>query len=86
MPDESAGFKREIGLRDLILFNVSSVVGIRWLAAAAHTGPGSITLWVLSALLFFVPCAYAVAALAKRFPVFLAVPTSDDRGLSALHP
>ena len=68
MPDAPAGFKREIGLRDLILFNISSVVGIRWLAAAAHTGPGSITLWILAAILFFVPCAYAVAALARRFP------------------
>ncbi len=68
MPEATAGLKRELGLRDLILFNISSVVGIRWLAAAAHTGPGSITLWALAALLFFVPCAYAVAALARRFP------------------
>ncbi len=44
------------------------MVGIRWLAAAAHTGPGSITLWVLAAGLFFIPLALSVAALSKRFP------------------
>ncbi len=41
---------------------------MRWLAAAAHTGPGSITLWLLAAGLFFVPSALAVAALSRRFP------------------
>jgi amino acid transporter len=44
------------------------VAGIRWLAAAAHTGPGSITLWILAALGFFVPSALAVAELSSRFP------------------
>ena len=43
-------------------------MGIRWLAAAAHTGPISITLWVLAAGMFFVPSALAVAALSSRFP------------------
>jgi amino acid transporter len=60
--------RREIGLRDLILFNVAAVVGIRWLAAAAHVGPGSLPLWVLAALLFFVPSALAVATLGERYP------------------
>ena len=57
-----------MGLRDLVLFNIAAVVGVRWLAAAAHTGPGSITLWLLAAGLFFVPSALAVAALSRRFP------------------
>ncbi len=51
-----------------MLFNIAAVVGIRWLAAAAHTGPGSITLWLLAAGLFFVPSALTVAALSRRFP------------------
>ena len=33
-------------LPDLVLFNVTVVVGVRWVAVAARTGPGSITLWV----------------------------------------
>ncbi len=60
--------RRELTLRDLVLFNIAAVIGIRWLAAAAHTGPGSITLWILAAVLFFVPSALAVAALSRRFP------------------
>ncbi len=51
-----------------MLFNIAAVTGIRWLAAAAHTGPGSITLWLLAALLFFLPSALSVAALSRRFP------------------
>ncbi|MBM3745978.1 MAG: amino acid permease [Acidobacteria bacterium] len=60
--------RRELGLRDLVLFNIAAVVGIRWLAAAAHAGPGSITLWALAAALFFVPSALAVSRLAARYP------------------
>jgi amino acid transporter len=60
--------RRELGLRDLVLFNIAAVIGIRWLAAAAHTGPISITLWLLAAAFFFIPSALAVAALSAKFP------------------
>jgi amino acid transporter len=60
--------RRELGLRDLVLFNIAAVIGIRWLAAAAHTGPVSITLWLLAAGFFFIPSALAVATLSARFP------------------
>ncbi len=59
---------RELGLRDLVLFNIAAVVGIRWLAAAAHTGPVSIVLWILAAAFFFVPSALAVSSLAAKLP------------------
>jgi amino acid transporter len=60
--------RRDLGLGDLVLFNVAAVLGIRWLAAAAHTGPGSLTLWVLAAVCFFVPSALAVARLSRAHP------------------
>ncbi len=60
--------RRELGVWDLVLFNTAAVVGIRWLAAAAHIGSGSLVLWVSAAALFFVPCAMAVASLAGQFP------------------
>ncbi len=60
--------RRELGLRDLVLLNFAAVAGIRWLAAAAHAGPGSITLWLLAALFFFVPSALAVAGLSSKYP------------------
>ena len=60
--------RRELRLWHLILFNIAAVAGIRWLAAAAHVGPGSLTLWLLAALLFFLPSALVIASLSARFP------------------
>src|ERR1035438_4025774 len=44
------------------------IVGTRWIPAAAHAGPGSVTLWLLAALLFMVPLAIAVSALSVKYP------------------
>lgn len=60
--------KRALGLGDLVLLNIVTVVGLRWVAVAAHTGPGSILLWVTAGLCFFIPSALSVAALSRRFP------------------
>jgi amino acid transporter len=60
--------KRELGLRDVTLFTISCIVGTRWIAAAAHAGPGSIALFGAGALFFVVPLAIAVGGLAVRHP------------------
>lgn len=60
--------RRVLGLTDLVFFNIAALIGIRWLAAAAQAGPGSITLWLLAAALFFMPSALAVAGLSARYP------------------
>lgn len=60
--------RRELRLWHLVLFNIAAVAGIRWLAAAAHVGPGSLTLWLLAALTFFLPSALVIASLSARFP------------------
>ena len=67
MPDEPA-LKRELGLRDLTLFAIACIVGVRWIPAAAHAGPGSVTLWLLAAVLFVAPLAVAVATLCVKYP------------------
>ena len=59
---------RTLGLRDLVLFNIVAVLSLRWLATAAAAGPSSLTLWVLAALLFFVPQGLAVSDLSARYP------------------
>ncbi|MCC7153825.1 MAG: APC family permease [Bryobacterales bacterium] len=64
----SPGLVRELGLRDVVLFNVAAVVSIRWIATAARIGAGSLSLWIGAAVLFFVPLALAVARLNERFP------------------
>ena len=68
MPEELPVLKRELRLWDLVLFNVAAVASVRWLAAAAHTGPGSISLWIIAILTFFIPSALVVASLSRRFP------------------
>jgi amino acid transporter len=57
-----------LGLRDLVLFNLVAVLGLRWLATAARTGPSAIALWLLAALFFFVPQGLVVAELSSRYP------------------
>jgi glutamate:GABA antiporter len=68
MADTALELKRELGLRDLILFNLAAVVSTRWIAAAAHAGSGALTLWALAGIFFLGPCALVVAQLSRRFP------------------
>ncbi len=44
------------------------MLGPRWIAAAGHNGTSSISLWVLAAMLFFVPGALVINELSSRFP------------------
>ncbi len=60
--------RRVMGFWDVLLFCIATVLGPRWIAAAARNGQSSITLWILAALLFFVPTAYIVVELSTRFP------------------
>ena len=68
MPEAALDLKRELGLRDLVLFNLAAVVSTRWIAAAAHAGSGALTLWIVAGVFFLVPCAFVVAYLSRRFP------------------
>ena len=61
--------RREMGFWDVMFFNIATVLGPRWIAAAAHNGTSSISLWVLAALLFFVPSALVINELSSRFPI-----------------
>ena len=67
-PAASSELQRRLTLRDLVLFNFVAIIGIPWVATAAKAGPGSITLWILAALLFFVPQGLAVIQLAADLP------------------
>src|SRR5579864_7354762 len=68
MTGSQPALRRELRLWHLVFFNISAVAGVRWLAAAAHSGPGSLTLWLLAALAFFLPSALVVSSLSARFP------------------
>ena len=57
-----------MGFWDVLLFNIAAVLGPRWIAAAAHNGTSSISLWIFAALLFFLPTALIIIELSTRFP------------------
>ncbi len=60
--------RRTMGFWDVLLFNIAAVLGPRWIAAAAHNGTSSISLWVLAAVLFFLPTALIIIELSTRYP------------------
>ena len=58
--------RREMGFWDVLLFNIATVLGPRWVAAAAHNGTSSISLWILAAAFFFVPYGLVINELSSR--------------------
>ncbi|MHB8639260.1 MAG: amino acid permease, partial [Candidatus Acidiferrales bacterium] len=66
--DPKKQLRRVLGFWDVLLFEIATVLGPRWVAAAAHNGTSSISLWVLAAVLFFIPTAFVISELATRFP------------------
>ena len=60
--------RKTMGFWDVLLFNIATVLGPRWIAAAGHNGTSSVSLWVLAAVLFFVPGALVINELYSIFP------------------
>src|ERR1035437_4126368 len=67
-PDSKSQLRKTMGFWDVLLFNIATVLGPRWIAAAGHNGTSSISLWVLAAVFFFVPGALVINELSSRFP------------------
>jgi amino acid transporter len=67
-PGSKSQLCKTMGFWDVLLFNIATVLGPRWIAAAGHTGPSSIGVWVLAAVFFFVPGALVINELSSRFP------------------
>lgn len=65
----SSELKRELGFWDLVLFHITAIIGLRWLAVAAGIGFSSIVLWILAFVSFFLPQAYVLMHLSKKWPV-----------------
>jgi glutamate:GABA antiporter len=66
--DPKSQLRKSMGFWDVLLFNIATVLGPRWIAAAGHNGTSSISLWVLAAVFFFVPGALVINELSSRFP------------------
>jgi amino acid transporter len=59
---------RVMTLRDVVLFNIAAIVGLRHLQTASQFGPASILLWLVAMVIFFLPSAAAVRELADLDP------------------
>ncbi len=73
MSDNSASaakgrLRPSLSLLDLVLLNVATIVGLRWISTAAQIGPSGLSLWLIAALVFFVPSGLAVQELSSRIP------------------
>ena len=66
--DSKFHLRKSMGFWDVLLFNIATVLGPRWIAAAGHNGTSSISLWALAAVFFFVPGALVINELSSRFP------------------
>lgn len=60
--------KKVMRLWDIVLMNVTAIIGLRWLPIAAGYGASSISLWILAALLFFIPLGIISTELATAWP------------------
>jgi len=60
--------RRELNFWDVLFFNIATVLGPRWIATAANSGPSSLTIWTVAALFFFMPTALIIVELSTRYP------------------
>lgn len=65
----SAGFRKELGLRDLVLTQIVYVVGSAWVGTAALLGNKHIAFWLLAIALYYLPQAAVVIFLSRSMPI-----------------
>jgi amino acid transporter len=67
--EQSATFKKELGLTDLVLTQILFIVGLPWIGVAAKQGPSHVVLWLAAILIFYIPSAATVIYLNKQMPL-----------------
>lgn len=67
--ERSAVFKKELGLRDLILTQILYIVGLGWVGTAAKLGPSHVVFWAFAIILFYLPTAAVVIYLNRLMPL-----------------
>lgn len=60
--------KRALRFRDLTLFYIVTGLSVRWVATAAAAGPGTLVVWLMALVGFFLPLAASVFELSSRYP------------------
>jgi amino acid transporter len=53
-------FRKELGLRNLVMCQILNIVGLFWVGTAAKLGPQHVAFWLLGIFLFYLPSAVVV--------------------------
>ena len=70
MSDSAAALalRRELTLRDVVLFFVTTGTNLQWVATAAAAGPSALVVWLIGGLCMFLPLAVCVVDLSSHYP------------------
>lgn len=60
--------KRGITGLTIVLMNILAILGIRWFMFAAKYGAASVLMWIIAAVLFFIPTAFICAEFGAMHP------------------
>lgn len=66
---ESAAFKKQLGLTDVVMQQIVYVVGLIWVGAAAKLGHSHVVFWLAAMALFYLPQAAVVIHLSRAMPL-----------------
>ena len=53
-------FRKELGLRNLVMCQILNIVGLFWVGTAAKLGPSHVAFWLMGIVLFYLPSAAVV--------------------------
>ncbi len=53
-------FRKELGLRNLVMSQILNIVGLYWVGVAAGLGPSHVVFWLIGIVLFYLPSAAVV--------------------------
>ena len=62
-------FRKELGLKDLVIGQILNIVGLYWVGVAARLGPSHLAFWLLGIALFYLPSAAVVIYLNTAHPL-----------------
>ena len=48
-------FRKELGLRNLVMCQILNIVGLFWVETGARLGPSHVAFWLLGIVLFYLP-------------------------------
>ena len=62
-------FRKELGLRNLVMCQILNIVGLYWVGVAATLGPSHVAFWMLAIVLFYLPSAAVVIYLNRTHTI-----------------